>query len=85
MFICDDCINNYYIDGDLTRLLYASRSHGLCEDCKRSKDCYDIPSGNYAHKGSVFGEQYAKRGRKTIGEIREGTHELIFNPSKRVV
>lgn len=81
MFICDECIDNYYIDGDLARITYAFRSHGQCEDCKQIKNCYEIPSGHYAHKDSLFGEQYKKEGRKTIGEIRN--QSMNFNPSKR--
>jgi len=84
MFICPDCIDNYYIDGDLTRITWAFRSHGQCEDCKHIRFCYDIPSGHYAHKDSFFGKQYKKEGRKTIGEIRNKLPLLTdFNPSKR--
>lgn len=79
MFICDKCINSYIISGGLERLLYCSRSYGMCEDCHKEKECYDLPSGNYAHKNSLIGESQLKEGSVTIGSLRKDSN----NPSRR--
>jgi hypothetical protein len=80
LFICDKCINNYIVSGNFDRLLYCSRSHGMCEDCKQYRDCYDLPSGSYAHKDSVVGKAQMQRGSVTIGYLRNKEPD---NPSRR--
>ena len=61
MFICEDCIKNYIIDGvkwnESPRLIFYLRSKGPCEDCHEVKLCYDLPHNSYYHKDS----EYAKR------------------------
>jgi hypothetical protein len=80
LFICDKCIDNYIISGNLYRLLYCPRSHGMCEDCKQYNDCYDLPTGSYAHKDSVIGKGQIQIGRATIGSLRNKSSD---NPSRR--
>lgn len=82
MFVCDECINNFIIDGNLERLSFTlnMRSWGRCEDCHKVKECYDLTSGTYAHKDSIVGKSQIKNGRLTIGSLRKN---LIINPSRR--
>ena len=58
MFICEDCVKNYMIDdvewNKSTRLLFASRSNGPCEDCHKNRLCYDLPHDTYYHKNSIY-------------------------------
>jgi hypothetical protein len=52
----------------------------MCEDCLKETECYDLPSGNYAHKNSVIGKVQIKEGRVTIGSLRNKDSN---NPSRR--
>lgn len=83
MFVCDECINNFIIDGNLERLSFTltMRSWGHCEDCHKVKEFYDLTSGTYAHKDSIVGKSQIKNGRLTIGSLRKNLEP--YNPSRR--
>ena len=62
MFICDGCIKDYVISGEISCLL---QSRGRCESCHGSGTCYDVPHGRYYHKDSLYGRQLRfERGEK---------------------
>jgi hypothetical protein len=60
MFVCDECILNYYVHFDDGWSLiknpqrFTARSLGPCEDCGKVKSCIDVPHSRYAHKDSVY-------------------------------
>lgn len=49
MFVCEDCVKNYEVTGDLDLFLKMG-SFGSCEDCHRTMECYDLPHGSYVRK-----------------------------------
>jgi hypothetical protein len=71
MFVCEECIENYIIEGGLLRLQNTLRSNGPCEDCRRTKLCFDLPHGMYAHKDSVFGKAMRAQGLPTVGQLKQ--------------
>lgn len=62
MFICRDCITEYYIHFDngwamVSRDRLTATSHGPCEHCRKVATCIDVPHGKYAHKDSIYAKE----------------------------
>ena len=49
VFVCQECVKNYEVKGDLELFLIMG-SYGPCEDCGKSRKCYDLPHNSYMVK-----------------------------------
>jgi len=74
MFVCESCIKNYYVR--FPELALMLKSYGSCEDCQKTKMCFDLPHDSYAHINSNFAneksqQELEKLGYKRIKETKE--------------